>query len=52
MFLEKEYAFERPCVEFWTGYDMEKGIKVTVHDPTTIEVFKPHPHPYGTISWT
>ena len=48
----KEYAHQRPGVEFWIGYAMGKGIKVTVHDPTTIEVFKPHPKPYGTISWT
>jgi len=47
--LDKEYAHQRPAVEFWIGYAMGKGIKVIVHDPTTIEVFKPHPIPYGTI---
>lgn len=45
----KEYTKQRPCVEFWIGYAMGKGIKVTVHDPTTIEVFKPQYKPYGTI---
>lgn len=39
---EKEYAWERPCIEFWIGYAMGKGIKVAVHEPTKIECFKHH----------
>ncbi len=37
---DDEYSDQRPCIEFWIGYAMGKGIKVTVHEPTTIECFK------------
>ena len=40
LLLEEEYIKQRPCVEFWIGCAMTKGIKVTVHEPTTIECFK------------
>jgi hypothetical protein len=40
LIVEKEYSWERPCVEFWIGYAMGKGVKVTVHEPTTIGCFK------------
>lgn len=41
MALPSEYTHQRPCVEFWIGYAIAKGIKVTVHEPTTIGCFKP-----------
>ena len=41
LLLGKEYSWERPSIEFWIGYAMGKGIKVTVHEPTTIGCFKP-----------
>lgn len=40
LLLPKEYSWERPCVEFWIGYAMAKGIKIVIHEPTTIECFK------------
>lgn len=40
LLLEREHSWERPCIEFWIGYAIAKGIKVTVHEPTTIECFK------------
>ncbi len=38
----EEYTKQLPCVEFWLGYAMAKGIKVTVHSPTNI--FSPEPY--------
>ena len=49
LLVEREYAYQRPCVEFWIGYALAKGIKVTVHGETSIECFKPQYPPYGTI---
>lgn len=43
MFLREEYSLQRPCIEFWIGCAMAKGIKITVHEPTTIECFKDVP---------
>lgn len=40
LLLGDEHAYQRPCVEFWIGYAVAKGIKVTIHEPTTIECFK------------
>ena len=48
LLLEHEYTDQKPCIEFWIGYAMGKGIKVTVHDPTTIGCFKSHQELYGT----
>lgn len=45
--LEGEYIEQRPCAEFWIGYAMAKGIKITVHKPTTIECCKSHQDLYG-----
>lgn len=42
-----EYTDQRPCIEFWLGYALGKGIKVTVHDPTTIACFKSLQELYG-----
>jgi len=39
LLLEHEYSDQRPCIEFWIGYAIGKGIKVTVHGPTTIRCF-------------
>ena len=39
LLLKEEYADQRPCIEFWIGYALGKGVKVTVHDPTTIRCF-------------
>ena len=36
----EEYAYQRPCIEFWIGYALAKGIKVKVYGYTTIECFK------------
>lgn len=47
LLLEYEYSDQRPCIEFWIGYAMGKGVKVTVHDPTTIGCFKSHQELYG-----
>lgn len=46
-FLENEYLIQRPCVEFWLGHAMAKGIKVTVHDPTTIGCCRSRQDLYG-----
>jgi len=47
LLMEYEYADQRPCIEFWIGYAMGKGVKVTVHEPTTIGCFKSHQELYG-----
>ena len=44
---KEEYNEQRPCIEFWIGYAMGKGIKVTVHKPTNILTAKPHMGLYG-----
>jgi hypothetical protein len=31
-----EYAYQKPCIEYWIGYARGKGIKVNVHEPTTL----------------
>ena len=36
-----EYAYQRPCIEFWIGYALAQGIKVTVHGYSTIECCGP-----------
>lgn len=46
-FLRKEFLIERPCVEFWLGQVMARGMKVTVHDPTTIGCCRPYQDLYG-----
>jgi hypothetical protein len=42
-----EYSEQRQCIEFWIGYAMGKGIKVTVHKPTNILTAKPRMGLYG-----
>lgn len=44
---KEEYNEQRQCIEFWIGYAMGKGIKVTVHKPTNIFSAKPHMGLYG-----
>lgn len=39
LLLKDEYANQRPCIEFWIGYAIGKGVKVTIHSPTTIRCF-------------
>ena len=46
-FVREEYLVQRPCVEFWIGIALAKGIKVTVHDPTTIGCCRPYQDLYG-----
>lgn len=31
-----EYAYQKPCIEYWIGYARGKDIKVIVHEPTTL----------------
>ena len=47
LLLGEEYTKQLPCVEFWLGYAMARGIKVTVHSPTTIFSSSPHKGLYG-----
>ena len=44
-----EYAYQRPCIEFWVGYALAKGIKVTVYGYTTIECFRSNENLYGLL---
>lgn len=46
-FLKREFLFERPCVEFWIGQAISEGIRVDVHDPTTIECCRSFQNLYG-----
>ncbi len=46
-FLKHEFLTERPCVEFWIGQAIAKGITVNVHDPTTIECCRSFQNLYG-----
>ena len=46
-FLRHEHLGERPCVEFWIGLAIAKGIKVNVHDPTTLDCCRPFQKLYG-----
>lgn len=46
-FVKHEFLVERPCVEFWIGLAIARGIKVNVHDPTTIECCRPFQKLYG-----
>ncbi len=48
LFTEEEYTFERPCVEFWLGYAMGQGIKVTVHKPSYLLSSAPN---YGIYAY-
>jgi len=47
LFLQEEYTQQKPCVEFWIGYAMAKGIKVTIYDPTTIGCCRAEQDLYG-----
>ena len=47
MLYHEEYTKQVPCVEFWLGYAMAKGIKVTVHGPTNIFSTEPYRGLYG-----
>lgn len=47
MLYVEEYTKQVPCVEFWLGYAMAKGIKVTVHGPTNIFSSEPYHGLYG-----
>lgn len=44
-----EYAYQRPCIEFWIGHALAKGIKVKVHGYTTIECFRANENLYGLL---
>jgi len=46
LYLE-EYTKQQPCIEFWLGYAMAKGIKVVVHGPTNIFSAEPYKGLYG-----
>ena len=48
MYYEEEYVFERPCIEFWLGYAMGKGIEVNVHKPSYILTTAPN---YGVYAY-
>lgn len=47
MLYHEEYTKQVPCVEFWLGYAIAKGIKVTVHGPTNIFSSEPYRGLYG-----
>ena len=47
LFLKEEYTEQRPCIEFWMGYAMGKGIKVDIHQPTVILSSHPYVGLYG-----
>ena len=47
LFLEEEYLFERPCLEFWIGYAKGKGIEVNIHKPTYLLTSAPNYGVYG-----
>jgi len=48
LYYEEEFTFERPCIEFWIGYAMGKGIEVTVHKPTYLLTAAPN---FGLYSY-
>lgn len=31
-----EYAYQKPCIEYWIGYARGKGIEVNTHSPTSL----------------
>ena len=43
----EEYMRQQPCIEFWLGYAVSRGIKVTVHGPTNIFSSEPYKGLYG-----
>ncbi len=32
----EEYAYQKPCIEFWAGMAMGRGIDIKFHEPTHI----------------
>jgi len=47
LYYEEEYVFERPCLEFWIGYAMGKGIEVNIHKPSYLLTSAPNYGLYG-----
>ncbi len=39
---ENEYQHQRPCMEFWIGRAIEKGIKVTIHQGSSLLKGEPY----------
>ena len=38
----EEYAYERPCIEFWGGVANAKGIEIVTHGPTSLFNYTHH----------
>lgn len=36
VFVDSEYAWEKPCIEYWIGMARGRGIQVTLHEPTHV----------------
>ena len=36
VFQHEEYAYQKPCIEYWTGMARGSGVEVNFHQPTSI----------------